>query len=300
MDRHVTATTSPGRSSRRPAPALLLLLAALWAGCGQEPAVRPLLGDGRAPEVLAESGVLAPPSSREPNRFGPGWAARKNAGRLVLVPAAPASRIELIYLGEEVARMLTLELAALAPGAESAVRVRSGDRDLGRLPLARPFRLRLPEDIPVGRVPIELSFESWQRGTPEVLGGSVSPILPAGSARAAGRDLLQWGNSIVYLAAKVRRGDRLVGAFVPPVAPRRGQRFELTAERRDGTPIRRFYWSPSPWDRLRATREIDLPLRDAAGAIRVRLLSRGDGPAGRWQRLGLAGDTGKPVSPGLG
>ncbi|HET9228650.1 MAG TPA: sulfatase, partial [Thermoanaerobaculia bacterium] len=77
--------------------------------------------------------------------------------------------------------------------------------------------------------------------------------------------------------------------FVPPDDPRPGQRFELTVENEEGAPVRRFSWSPSFWNGLLGSKAIELPLGETDGWVRIRLRARGEGPAGRWAKLGLRG-----------
>ncbi|HVT60801.1 MAG TPA: hypothetical protein VHR45_20685 [Thermoanaerobaculia bacterium] len=278
--------------------------AALW-GCGKSVPATPLLDGRHGAEVLVENGRLAlPPASAAANggnRFGEGWQLRQERGEPLAAPAAPFARLEVVHLGEEVQRTLTLALAPgeLPPG--SRVRVRTGERDLARLPLAGTpaLRVRLPDDFPIGRVPVDFWFEPWQRGTPAVAGAMIEPVLPAGAVRIAGADVLQSGNSLVYLGRALGGSETLVGTFVPPAAPRPGQRFELTAERADGTPIRRFYWSPSFWNLLRGERRVELPLRGVQGRLRVRLLARGEGPPARWRALRLIHTDPRELSPGV-
>ncbi len=111
------------------------------------------------------------------------------------------------------------------------------------------------------------------------------------------------GNCLVYLHCRLVGMEALEGIFVPPADARPGQRFELSVERPDGTPIRRFGWRPSFWNRLRGARRFQLPLRGARGPVRVRLIARaGDagGPPGRWRALGLVDVTGEILTPGQG
>jgi hypothetical protein len=193
--------------------------------------------------------------------------------------------------------------------------VRTGDRELARATLragALPLEVRLPEDLPVGQVPLDLVFGAGRRdaagrgapaGLPGLYGASLSPALPPGAARVEGADLVMGGNCLVYLRCLLTGVEALVGTFVPPAGARAGQRFDLSVERPDGTPIRRFHWLPSFWNRLRGARGFELPLRGARGPVRVRLISRAadaGGPPGRWHALGLVDVTGEILTPGQG
>jgi hypothetical protein len=251
-------------------------------------------GAGRAEPGASEAASTS--------RFGAGWVVRQAHGETWRVPAAPVVQLEVVNLRPGLARTVTLRGFELAPPGGRQVRLRIPDRELARVALRLPLALRLPEDLPVGRVVLDLVLEGggsdWGIG---VASATVTPALPAGKVRREGDDVLAAGNVLVEVTHEVAGGDVLAGSFVPPAEPRPGQRFDLAVERPDGTPIRRFSWSPSFWDRFRNERRIELPLRDARDFIRVRLLSRGSpgDPPARWRRLRLVSASGKELSPGL-
>jgi hypothetical protein len=268
-----------------------------------------------AVEVLVESEQLALPPSAACNRFDTGWEPRGYRGRQVLAPHLGSGRLQAVNLGEEVPRTLTLDLVREALPEGERLSVRTGDRELARTTLraaALPLRVRLPEDLPVGQLPLDLVFGPGQGSAsgkvakpalPALYGATLAPALPAGQARIDGADLVMGGNCLVYLGCRLAGNEALVGTFVPPAGARPGQRFELTVERQDGSPIRRFRWLTSFWNRWRGARAFELPLRGARGAVRVRLVARaGDagGPAGRWHALGLMDVTGRILTPGQG
>ena len=251
-------------------------------------------------------------------------------------------------------RTLTLDLVRDGLPEGARLSVRTGERELARATVRRaalPLRVWLPEDLPVGVVPLDLVFASPEgvaaappakaesaapiaspppakaesaapvaaappakaesaapvasppSPRPALYGAALSPVLPPGSARLEGRDVVLSGNCLVYLRCELAGNEALVGTFVPPAAARAGQRFELSVERPDGTPIRRFHWQPSFWNRLRGARRFELPLRGARGPALVRLISRagdGGGMPGRWNALGLVNVTGEILTPGQG
>lgn len=326
----------------------MALVAMVSIGLGRlgtaRPAVRPLLGAAAgvtAVAPLTESARLAPPPSTDANRFDTGWAPGVAAGVVgarALVPVRGSGRLMVVHLGEETERVLTLDLAPAGLPDGEAVSVRTGDRELARRAVhAAALTLRLPADLPVGEVPLDLVFGNPLAGSPApapagaaapgspgaataaaapghpgagaappvpmVLGAALEPALPPGTAWLAGGDLVQSGNCLVYVPFTLSGNEALVGAFVPPRQARSGQRFELSVERADGTPIRRFHWVPSFWNRLRGTRRFELPLRGMTGRVRVRLISRapaGGAPPGRWQGLGLIDVRGEILTPGQG
>jgi hypothetical protein len=356
----------PWRSPRRLLPVALLpvlVYMALWtlvvyslgaAGCRDARPAVPLLGSGDtgsqaaagslapagaagsriasgAAEMLVESARFALPPSDAGNRFDTGWERRALHGREVLVPATGTGRLQLVNLGEEVPRTLTLDLSPEGLPEGERLSIRAGDRELAQATLravALPLAVRLPEDLPVGQVPLDLVFgppgqaaaegapgqaaagtatdqtaAAGRPAVPALFGASLSPALPAGGARVEGTDVVMGGNCLVYLHCRLVGKEALEGTFVPPADARPGQRFELSVERPDGTPIRRFSWRPSFWNRLRGARRFQLPLRGARGPVRVRLIARaGDagGPPGRWRALGLVDVTGEILTPGQG
>jgi hypothetical protein len=276
---------------------------------------RGTLGTEAAVEVLVESERLALPPSATCNRFDAGWETRRTRDREVVAPRSGSGRLQAVNLGEEVPRTLTLDLVRDDLPEGERLSVRSGDRELARATLRSanlPLRVRLPEDLPVGQLALDVVFgaapasaggEAARPGVPALYGATLAPALPAGHAQIEGSDLTMDGNCLVYLQCRLAGNEALVGTFVPPAGARPGQRFELTVERQDGSPIRRFRWLPSFWNRWRGARAFELPLRGARGPVRVRLVSRAGetgGPAGRWHALGLVDVTGKILTPGQG
>jgi arylsulfatase A-like enzyme len=270
-------------------PRLLLptvFLAAVCAGCSRDPGreVQLLVDGEHAPDVLVEQREIALPPSLQGNRFVRGWWPWLFEGkRLVLTQIGRDARMEVVSLGRG-RRTLVLDLLQ-APPPGRMVKVRAAGRDLGAFPLTDPVEIPLPEDLPLGRVALDLSFEPGARG---ILAAAVRPHRAAGEVRIRGADLIQEGDSLIDLVHRIPAGATLVGVLHPPVTARAGQRFDLTVEREDGTPIRRVTWAPSFWNRVHGARRIELPLRDAQGLVRVRLRASGQGPAVRWERLGFA------------
>lgn len=276
-------------------PRRFLLLPALLAltltGCGEEDSgkARLLLDGEHAADALVEDREIARPPALGGNRFLTGWWPTKKGKELLLNPDSARARLQVVNLGS-VARTLYLDLKQ-APTEAGKVRVKAAGRDLGAFPVADPTEIRLPADLPEGRVNVDLVFEP----TVQVLGAGVRPALPAGKASSRGADILQSGESLIDIVRRVTPGTELVGTFVPPDDPEKGQRFEITVLLEDGSPVRRFAWSPSFWNRLLGRKAIELPLGETDGWVRIRLRARGAGPAATWKRLGLRG--GKEPAP---
>jgi arylsulfatase A-like enzyme len=252
-----------------------------------------LLDGDHAPDVLVERREVAWPPALEGGRFLTGWLGeRRPDGLRVLIPPldGPSARLELVNLeGQD--RTLAIDLAEESKGR---VRVRAGGLDVGTFPLADPLELKLPfSRLPLGRVPVDLTFES---GPVAVVAAALRVPSKAGAAKAAGADLVQSGPSLVDFVRPVKGGEVLVGSFQPPGSPRPGQRFDLTLEREDGRVTQRFSWAPGWWRGGRKT--LSLPVGAGSGFVRVRLRASGAGPAGRWRALGLAGKVAaKPSNP---
>lgn len=263
-----------------------LLLGALAAGCRRTPEVRLLLDGRHAPDVLTEQRRIALPPSLGGNRFLNGWWPWLYEGRLALSPQGPGKsvRIEVVHLGGG-PRTLLLDVIRAVPGR--SVRVTAAGRDLGAFPLTDPVQVTLPGDLPLGRVPVDLTFDWGSRG---VLAAGLGSARPAGKVRLEGTDVLQSGDSLVDLVHRVSGGETLVGTFVPPDVPRPGQSFELLVEREPGRPLQRLSWKAEDGGK----RRIALALGDTPGFMRVRLLAHGPGAAGRWESLGLTGKAGNP------
>ena len=265
-------------------PTVFLLAGCLLAaGCGREPRARLLLDGNHAPDVLTEQRRIAYPPSLGGNRFLNGWWPWLRDDRLVLSPPARGARmrLEVVHLGGGPRRPRRLILDLLEAVPDRTVRVLAAGRDLGAFPLTDPLEVPLPADLPLGRVPIDFEFDDVSRG---VLAAGIQPILPAGTVALRKADVVQSGDSLVDFVRHVAGGETLEGAFDPPRSPLPGQSFELIVEREPDRPDRRFVWSGKE-----SPRQIALPVGDAPGLVRVRLLAHGTGPAGRWARLRLAG-----------
>lgn len=269
---------------KRPVLPLLLPLLLLGACAPEKPGeVRLLLDGEHAPDVLTERKEVSNPPALGGNRFLSGWWPWKEGKTLVLSPITTA-QVQIVHL-ERRERTLVLDLLQAAEGKK--VRVQAEGRDLGSFPLTDPVEIPLPADLPLGRVTLELSFEEGSRG---VIAGAVRPTLPEGKVKRWKSDVIQAGTSLVDLVRPVSGGETLMGSFIPPTDPKPGQRFNLVLEREDGSPIRRFTWSPTFWNRLRGTRSFAYKLGDAQGFVRVRLWAEGAGPAARWKELRLVGE----------
>jgi arylsulfatase A-like enzyme len=266
-----------------------LLVSLLAGGCWPKPAgqVQLLVDAEHAPDVLTERKDVANPPALGGNRFLSGWWPWKNEGTVVLSPITPQARMEIVHLDPR-ERTLVLDLLQEAASQGKTVRVKAAGRDLGTFPLTDPVEITLPADMPLGRTMLEMSFEQGARG---VIAAAMRPTLPEGKVqRTKNGDLVQSGTSLVELVRQVSGGETLVGSFIPPKDAHPDQRFDLVVEREDGSPIRRFTWTPTFWNRMGGTKSIELPIgKNLQGFVRVRLWARGEGPVARWKQLRFVG-----------
>ena len=159
-------------------PSILLILA-LAAGCGtnrQSGSVRPLLDGDHAPDVLVERREVARPPATDGSRFLTGWTPWRAGGRIVLSPVAAGgrARLEVVNL-ERAARTLVIDFHDGAP-AGIHVRVRVAGRDAGFFVLTDPLEVPLPfSEAPLGRVAVDLAFESADVGVDGQCQNSLTP-----------------------------------------------------------------------------------------------------------------------------
>jgi hypothetical protein len=284
----------PTRPLPSPAPFALLAVALFAVACGGDkplPGPLPVAGGAAAPVSFTES-TFVEPFGAAGSRFGKEWTVGADArGRRTFASPDAGGTIELVRVDFR-PQTLVLEVAPdVAPVApispivpERKLTLSFDHRPMGSFPLAGQIRVGLPRDLPIGRVVLDLRADP--PGPIVLASAAVSPALPAGAVRLDGRDVVQAGSTLLYLDRFLTRDDAvLTGTFVPPHAPHPGQIFELVLERDDGTPIRRFDWSPSFWNRVRGARDFDLPMGDAKGRIRARFRAVGDGPPARWKDL---------------
>jgi hypothetical protein len=266
--------------------------------CGEGPSSpRPILPTARF-EVLVESPTFGPAGSAMGSRFGAGWVMAGTTERPLWSMPGSRSALEWINLGEETSRTLTLAVASpVTPGSWLWVRV--GSRIVARVPISAKTVVNLPDDFPPGRIALSLTLEG--PGPFTVQSVAVQPVLRPGSAHLETEELLESGNSLVSFGTRLKGREVLVGEFTPPPDASPGQRWQLEVDRLDGSPVRRFEWTPSLWNRLQGSRRIELPLRGERGMVRIRLLAlSATNPAAiaRWS-LALAAPPDRDLPPGL-
>jgi len=281
-----------GRFDGRAAPAWLWSTAVRWAvvggigfsvACGGvDSHLTPLFADGHSAEILAERSRLARPTTDPGTRFVSGWRFIRSDAGTRISPTESTGRLEFVHLDR---RPRALELR-LHPGfSDSTVTVRAGQRLLGNYRLARQIRIRVPADLPVGRVPVSLDFSSPEGVA--LLRALVRPCRDGAAEIEDGR-VRQSGWAIVETVRPVPGRARLIGRFTPPIEPTPGQRFAAVID--DGTSAVNtvFEWSSSRTGEPTAEFEVVAPIESASGFVRLRLMSWGEGPAARWSDLSIS------------
>lgn len=261
--------------------ALALPLLLVLVGCRGEPALRerPLLDGHHQPDVLVEAAELELPPATSGNRFLSGWfPVPRTRGGSGLVPLAAGPRLELVQL-ERRRRVLILRTRGGDLGHTEVV-ARLGDREIDRAPLTERVRLKLPRDLPLGRVPIDLSFGGDESVV--VQWARLNPVLDSEEPRFRDGAIVQSPYSAIDFVQDFAPGSVLLGRFQPPGSWGEDQRFAVALEAADGEISRAFEATSG------GEQELGIALPEAAGPIRVRLEAAGQGGPGRWLDLRVA------------
>ena len=290
-----------GSSAPDAARRSLLLPSSCSSPClsrGEDPgSVRLLLDGDHAPDVLIEEQRRSPSLPRSAGTASsPAGGPAKKGSWCCSRPRSPTPGCRSsIWRDRAPDALLDLLEPPARPGK---VRVRAAGRDLGAFPADRSGRdptARRPAPRP-GDVDLAFELGVARRA------GRGGPAVPArrqgGAPRRRPRPVR--GLARPTSCAGLRRRD--VGGDVRP-AGRPRPRPALRADRRDGSTAARSAASPgrpASGTGSTGTRRSRLPLGDAPGFVRVRLLARGAGPAARWEELGLRrernGRAGKAVA----
>ena len=264
------------------------MLALAWAACSSpapETVFRPLVDDQHYPDVLTESRAVEPPPSLSGNRFLKGWFPWRHQDSQVFVPNAEGAEFQIVNLSDR-GRSLIIESRLLGKGEDPMVAVEVAGIDLGRAPLATLTTLSLPDDLPRGRIPVQLIFD--KEPDPVVLEASLDRALPPGKVEIEATSIVQAPSSMVDFTRPAEPHTRLTGRFSPPADPRPDQRFSIIVEDGARPSQTLFEWSNSWLDRFRGDRLLSLPLPFDSEFIRIRLVAEGTGSAAIWHDLGLA------------
>ncbi len=251
---------------------------------------RPLVDRDLPPDILIERNRLSAPPSLDGNRLVRGW-------RRMSSPQGPRWSV---HTGEAVLEVVNLVQRArtlVVPfGANSAdgdrVRVFAGPRDLGSFPLESPLRVRLPKELPLGRLPISLQLAGDDEISLRM--PSIRPSMPAGQVEIEDLDILQSGWSLVEFVRPVRSSGILRGRFVPPDAASPEQRFTVTVLGEGAEAANVFRWPSDALGVGAEPFEFEHEMNGVSGFVRIRLHAAGEGPVARWRDVRIAE---RPLSP---
>lgn len=298
----------PRPRSRRSSYLAGLLLGGFSAiACGPAPAPlssegEPLFSAEHTPDPLVEQRRLEAPPSRGANRFLTGWwpASSSGGGSPTLLALAGGSKLEVVQL-EARHRTLRLDFERAPEGLVAVLGHRGTELD--RAPVAELVRLGLPADLPLGRVTLDLHFETLEGqplqsgesdvADPVVRAASVTPVLPTATVDWDEERVVQAGPSRLDLVRRVEGPIRLLGRFEPPSEPEPDQRFHLELEGEDGSVERLLsFEGASPGTDFGArllghgtASSFELSLGERQGFVRLRLVADGEGPAATWRGL---------------
>jgi arylsulfatase A-like enzyme len=284
-----------------PVVAAVLVAGAALACAGPEPPVggAALFTPELLPDALVEGNAIALPPALGGNRFLSGWRPAARDGRPALRPAGGRGRIEWVQL---VARprtlALDLDLGSAGPAGRS-VGIRAAGRDLGTVPLASPLRIPLPDDLPLGRVVLDLLLEDAPGLAPPVISAArLRPAAPAGDLRWDGGEIVQSATSLLDYVRPVPGGAVLAGVIELPARGGGSQSFRLEVTGPGGEEIGAAAFTPGRWSRRPGRRPIELPLGEEPGLRRFRFVATGEpGPPARWRDLRIVAGGGPPAPP---
>ena len=266
------------------------LVVVLGVGCGEQPeptrVTRSLIDTPAAADVLVGAARLDPPSSLAGNRLLTGWTRTRVSGRTAWLPDPVGATIEFVNIGDHPRR---LEITTENPGLESEITISLSGRDLGTWSLEPKTVIPLPDDLPLGRVPLRLVF-----GSPVVVKHlSVRPARSKGSVDFIGDTISQRPSSVVEIVGLIGSDARLKGRFEPPVEAAGNQRFEIVVDAGSAH-------GPEVVHRWRkrgsssTVSNIDVPL--PSGLVAIRLVARGRGAPASWEGLRIVEDASSPGS----
>jgi arylsulfatase A-like enzyme len=263
------------------------------------------------PTVVVESAELGPPIALRGSRFLTGWTPLRRGALKGAHPyrMKPAATLELVVLGASPGAppspppALILGLAEGSPtGGRLAVTV--AGQPVDSVAVADPIRIPMPAHLAPGKTIVGLNLQDGE--PPIVARGVIRPSQPAGTVSVEEGALVQNGRSDVEFLFPATTGLEIIGRFVPPANSPQGTSFRATVERIGGDRKEAFVWRSGLWNRLVGERGFRLaveparnpahPSREdpASDFVRLRLESRGQGGAARWQDLRVVGMTPEP------
>lgn len=275
-------------------PILLLAGAMFLSGCGADTikTTRPLIDNKHGAEVLTERNVLSNPRSVRQNRLLRGWRFLPQPGGPQLVPCGDESVIEFTNLSRRT-RTLALDVIEHSPGA--SLTARAAGSNLGTFPLSGRVVIPLPNELPVGRAVVSLTFSDPEQT--RIARVAVMPTLHAGNVEIGDDLIIQTGWSAVEVTQRVEPGARFAVDFVPPDVPVANQRFVVSVVRDSDSQREVFSWTTSRDAARPGPRSVEIDLGEASGIVRILLEAKGRGPAGRWKNPRIIKDWASAEAP---
>ncbi|MBZ0114817.1 MAG: sulfatase, partial [Thermoanaerobaculia bacterium] len=239
----------------------------------------PLLDRDHVADVLVEATRLEFPPATGGNRFLQGWRGKQFDGAVLMMPQ-PHARLEIATVTPR-ARVLVLRIKDAPTGSSDTVQAKAEGRSLGSFPVNDTIRIPLPDDLPLGRSPLDLEFGEDSQLL--VVGAEIQPAHPAGGVEVNDEAIVQSGWSMVELVRRSQGSGVLVGAFEPPSDPSGGQQFSIVRAGADQTETL-FEWR-SGLLRRSGSHLIRVPVEPEDGFVRLRFVATGTGAAGTWRDL---------------
>jgi len=233
------------------------------------------------PIVLMEARKLALPNRGPGNRFVSGWLFDSARGGPTIEPAGGSARLEVVQLRP---RPRTLVLATSGDTVGVAVNAAIGSRRLEVRTSESTIEIRLPGDLEQGRHVVDLEFADRTRLA--ISGAALSTAAPSGKVDLDGDDIVHEPWSAIDFVRWVEPGTSLKGEFVASPNATPDQRFALTLDQGDGILETVVDIRPSSHP-SGETFSLQVPLRETAGLVRIRLVAEGRGAAGKWRGLRL-------------
>ncbi len=244
----------------------------------------PLINDRHLPDVVTDSRVLSPPPTFQGHRFLRGWWPWKQKGKLLLVPYKEGAWIELANLSSR-ARTLVLDLEILGETGDFEVEIEIPGHGSSNVALSDPLEIPLPSSLPLGRIPIKLTFP--KPADPVVISGHLDSAVAPGTVEISKHRVVQEPYSMVDFVRRLDPGARLSGELTPPAQLGENQRFSIRVMREGEDETTAFEWPQAGWRRLLPQRDFSIPLTSKEGLVRIRLVAEGSGPSGIWTDLEL-------------
>jgi arylsulfatase A-like enzyme len=211
-----------------------------------------------------------------------------------MVPYKEGAWIELANLSSR-GRALILDLEILGETGDFEVEVDIPGLGSSNVALSDPLEISLPSNLPLGRVPLRLTFP--KQADPVVISGQLDSAVAPGEVEISKHRIAQAPHSVIDFVRRLDPGVRLRGELEPPSQLGDDQSFSIRVMREGENETTEFEWPVDGWKRLVAKRGFTIPLTSEEGLVRIRLLAEGSGSRGFWNNLELTAAAGPATPP---